>query len=45
MNLDELKQKLRTYKKEDIKITSHADMQAYVREINVEEVKENITNP
>jgi hypothetical protein len=45
MNLEELKVKLKTYKKEDIKVTPHAEMQAYVRQIDINEVKENITNP
>lgn len=43
--LDELKEKLRKYKKEDIFITPHAELQAYVREIDLEEVKNNIINP
>ena len=45
MNSERLKEKLKTYKKEDIIITAHANIQAYVREINIEEVKENIINP
>ena len=45
MKLEELKVKLRSYKKEDIIITKHADLQAYVREVNLDEVKNNIVNP
>jgi len=45
MNLNELKSKLRTFKKEDIVITYHAGLRARVRKINFEEVKENIVNP
>ncbi len=45
MNIEELKKKLSKYKKEDIIITDHADLQALVRDINIEEVKENIINP
>jgi len=45
MDLKKLKEKLRKYKKEEIIITNHAELQAFVREINIEEVKKNITNP
>lgn len=45
MKLDELKEKLRKYKKEDILITEHARIQAYVRQIDISEVKNNIVNP
>jgi len=45
MNLEELKEKLRRYSKKDIIITNHADIRTFIREINLEEVKENITNP
>jgi len=45
MNLKELKKKLKTYKKENIIITEHAELQAFVREIELSEVKNNITNP
>jgi len=44
MDLEKLKEKLKKYKKEDIIITSHADLQAFIREIDIEEVKENIVN-
>jgi len=45
MNLEELKEKLRKYKKEDIIITPHAELQALIREANLDEVKENVINP
>ena len=45
MNLEELKKKLRGYKKEGIIITFHAEVQAHVREVDLEEVKNNIINP
>lgn len=41
---DYLKDKLKKYKKEDIVITSHAKVQAIMRGIRPDEVKENITN-
>ena len=45
MDVEELKRKLKKYKKKDIIITEHAEIQAYVREIELEEVKNNIVNP
>jgi len=45
MNLDELKEKLKRYSKEDIIITEHAETQALVRDIGLEEVKQNIISP
>lgn len=45
MNVEELKEKLSKYKKEDIIITDHANLQALVRDIGIEEVKENVVNP
>lgn len=45
MELEKLKEKLKDYKKEDIIITEHADIQAIVRQINLNEVKHNILNP
>ncbi len=45
MNLDELKEKLKGYRKEDIIVTEHADFQAFVRQVVLSEVKENIVNP
>lgn len=45
MNLEEFKSKLKSYKKEEIIITNHAEIQAELRQIDLEEVKENIVNP
>ncbi len=45
MNLERLRERLRNYKKFDIMITDHARIQALVREISLDEVKENILNP
>lgn len=45
MDLDELKAKLRKYKKSDIIITDHALLRANFRDTSIEEVKENICNP
>jgi hypothetical protein len=45
MNLDELKSKLGTFKKENIIVSSHAALRAKFRKIDLEEVKENIVNP
>ena len=45
MDLEELKRKLKRYKREEIIISRHANLQAFVRDINIEEVKDNIVNP
>ena len=45
MNLKKLKEKLKQYKKSEIIITKHAELQAFTRDIDLEEVKENIINP
>lgn len=45
MNLEELKQRLRTYKEKDIIITEHARLQAFIREVDLKEVRKNIINP
>lgn len=45
MNLEEFKNKLKRYKRSDIIITEHADLQAFSRSIDIEEIKENIINP
>ena len=45
MNLEELKNKLRTYKKSDIIVTDHAELQAMVRNVDLEEVRESVVNP
>ena len=45
MDIESFKQRLKSYKKEDIIFTSHAEIQALMRQIDLEEVKENIINP
>jgi len=45
LNLSDFKEKLKSYRKEDIIITYHAKIRALMRNINLEEVKENIVNP
>ncbi|GIW68047.1 MAG: hypothetical protein KatS3mg096_915 [Candidatus Parcubacteria bacterium] len=45
MELIELKKKLSKYKKSDIIITKHAELQAFIRNVDLEEVKENVINP
>ena len=45
MNLEDFKNRLRKYKKKDIIVTDHADLQAFSRRIDLEEVKENLLNP
>ena len=45
MDLDIFKQKLGEYSKSEIIITNHAKGQAEVRQINLDEVKENILHP
>jgi len=45
MNLEELKEKFKSYKKEEIIITEHAELQAFVRNVDLGKVKENILNP
>lgn len=42
---DVLKNKLEKYKKEDIIITNHAEIQAIFRNILLDEIRENIINP
>ncbi len=39
MDLEEFKNRLRTYKKKDIVVTEHADLQAFSRRIDLDEVK------
>ena len=41
----ELKEKLSKYQKSDIIITNHAGLQAFTRDVDLEEVKENVVNP
>jgi len=45
MELEDFKKRLKEYKKEDIIITNHAEIQAFVRQIDLEEVRCNILNP
>jgi len=45
MNLEELKKKFSSYDKKDIIVTKHAEIQAFVREIELDEIKKNIINP
>ena len=45
MDIFVLKERLSKYKKSDIIITDHARLQAFVRNVDFEEVKENIINP
>jgi len=45
MDIEKLKQKLSSYDKKDIIIKHHAEIRAIVRDIDLEEVKENIVNP
>ena len=45
MDLEKLKQKLSSYPSEKIIIKYHAEIQALVRDIDLEEVKENLRNP
>ena len=45
MDLDQFKCKLKSYKKEDIVVTYHAELQAFIRQIDIDEVKKNIINP
>jgi len=45
MEVEELKAKLKRYSEKDIIVTPHAEIQATVREVKIEEVKNNIMNP
>ena len=45
MDLFTLKEKLSKYKESDIIFTKHAELQAFTRDIDLEEVKKNIINP
>ena len=45
MDLEELKKKLIGYDKKDIIITEHAELQAYIRQIDLDEVRNNVVNP
>ena len=45
MKLEVFKEKLKVYKREAIIFTSHAEIQALMRQIDLEEVKNNIIDP
>jgi hypothetical protein len=45
MDLEKFKNKLIKYKRTDIIITEHADLQAFSRNIDIEEIKDNLLNP
>ena len=45
MEIDNLKEKLKGYSKDNIIITYHAQIRALERNIDLEEVKKNIINP
>ncbi|MFB6246049.1 MAG: hypothetical protein ABEI74_00440 [Candidatus Pacearchaeota archaeon] len=45
MDVQGMKEKLKSYSKRDIVFTDHAEIQAIVRNIEKEEVKENLVNP
>jgi hypothetical protein len=43
--LQQLKNRLKRYSRRDIIVSHHAEIQAIVRDVDIEEVKENIVNP
>ena len=45
MEIEKFKEKLSRYKEQDIVFTSHAEIRALHRDINLDEVKQNILNP
>ncbi|MBS3073122.1 hypothetical protein J4477_04770 [Candidatus Pacearchaeota archaeon] len=45
MDLEKLKKRLSAYKKEDIIFTTHTKIRALARNMNLEEVRNNIINP
>jgi len=45
MNLNFFKEGLKKYSRKDIIFTRHAEIQAIVRDIDLEEIKDNIINP
>lgn len=45
MDIEEFKNKLKGYKRNEIIITKHAEIQAVIREIDLNEVKNNLLNP
>lgn len=44
-DLDKFKEKLARYSKKDIVFTSHAEIRALFRDINLEEIRDNILSP
>jgi len=45
MEINKLKETLRNYKKSDVILTNHAELQAFTRDVDIDEMKENIVNP
>lgn len=45
MDILKFKERLKRYKENDIVFTRHANIQAYVREMDLNEIKNNILNP
>jgi hypothetical protein len=45
MEIETLKEIFGKYKKEEIFFTKHAELQAWIRGVDLEEVKKNIINP
>ena len=45
MELAKFKERLKSYKKKDIIFTEHSELRAMIRNIDLNEVKENIINP
>lgn len=45
MNIEDFKKRLRNYKRKEIIFLPHAEIQALMRNIDLEEIKNNILNP
>ena len=45
MEVEEFKEKLSRYSEKDIVFTTHAELRAMLRNIDLEEIKQNILNP
>ncbi|MBS3084743.1 hypothetical protein J4411_02420 [Candidatus Pacearchaeota archaeon] len=45
MKLEKFKEKLKSYSKEDIIFTNHAKLQAILRDVYLEDVKNDVINP
>ncbi len=45
MDLKKFKKRLTKYKEKDIIFTDHSKIQAFVRQIDLQEIKKNISNP